>query len=236
MPATLADHLTHAILQTDIPSLANERVRVRPTADNVLVERQSDERTFKGIVLPFSDRISCQVARVLAVGPKTETVRPGQDVLFVRSIGRRVDDRELRSSDNRKVWLMGESDVVATVDESDGRLRPTGQRVLVKVEDGRRELPSGLVVMQNDTLLVVVSQVRDVGPKCSGEIKVGDHVIHHKIEPLRIDDPWLVDRFGSHLAILGKETMCRAVVEYEFGEEGRVRIEGHGYPEKVNQS
>jgi co-chaperonin GroES (HSP10) len=227
--STLPDPLVGAILQTDIPSLEHRRVRVRPTGKNVLVERQNDSREYKGLIVPTADRYSCQVARVIAVGPDVDEVKIGQDAIFVRSIGRKVDDRELRSSAGRKVWLMEQKDIVAVVDEGSRMLAPTAKRVLIRLPDDRRELPSGLVIFQGESLLVVVSEVLGLGPKASSEVHVGDKVIHHKVEPLQIDDPWLIDRFGARLGVLGHEEMCRAVVEYAEGEEGQVRITGHGY-------
>jgi co-chaperonin GroES (HSP10) len=227
--ATLSDPLVGAILQTDIPSLENRRVRVRPTGKNVLVERQNDSREYKSIIIPTADRYGCQVARVIAIGPQVDEVKVGQDAVFVRSVGRKVDDRELRSSAGRRVWLMEQKDIVAVVDETSGKLLPTDKRVLLRLPDDRRELPSGLVIFQGESLLVVVSEVLAVGPKASGEVQPGYKIIHHKIEPLQIDDPWLIDRFGARLAVLGHEELCRAVVEYAEGEEGRVRITGHGY-------
>ena len=233
--STLNDRIVGAVLETDIPSLEGQRVHVRPTAGNVLVERQSDERVFRGVILPFSDRISCQIARVIAVGANVKGVTAGQDAVFVRSIGRKVDDRELRSSNGKKVWLMSEDDIVATVDRDAGKLCPTRDRVLIRLPADRKEMPSGLIVMQSaETLMVVVSEVLGVGPKTSGEVQPGHHVIHHNVEPLKIDDPWLIEKFGERLGILGKETMCRAIVEYEPGEKDRIRIEGHGYASKLS--
>jgi len=214
-------------LTTDIPSLKNVKVSIRPTGAHVLVERQQDMRMYRGVVLPYADKIACQTARVLAVGPKVEGVAAGDEVLFVNTVGRKVDDRELRTETGHKVWLLEEKDCVAILGEKS--LIPCGERILVKLPPAYRQLPSGIIMLQQEALMVVVSDVLGIGPKVH-EVRVGDKVVHHKIEPLYVDNPWLKDRYGENLGMLGKETLCKAVVEYADGDQ---EVSGQGYPVRV---
>ena len=210
-----------AVLKSDSHNLT---VHIRPTAENVLVERSPSERIHNGIIMPFSDNWNIQVSKVLAIGPRVTGLRVGDSVVHIKVIGRRVDDKELETKAGKRVWLMKSDDCLAVLDVETGSLKPTADRLLVRLPPDQRELGSGIVIVEEESLLIKVSQVLGIGPKVK-EVKSGDNVIHHKIEPVRIDDPELTSKFGERLGIIKEET-CQATVQYF---DGDTPVTGHGY-------
>jgi co-chaperonin GroES (HSP10) len=223
----VASEAHEAAVFTDIPSLGDRRVVVKPCGDKVLVERQDDLRQIGHILLPFSNRFDVQMARVLAVGPRVQDIKPGMRVAHVRVIGLRVDDRELRARSGRKLWMMESKDCLAYEIEGVG-LQPTRDRVLLKLAPAKKTLPSGLEVVQDESTLVQIAQVLAVGPKVQ-DVDIGDLVLHHRVKPVRIDDPEVITKYGDRLGILYQKD-CEAKVEFTDGEplpkiEGYARVE-----------
>ncbi len=96
------------------------KVKLRPLADRVVVERdEADERTAGGIVLPDKAKEKINRGKVIAVGDGKLNdegkrvplqVKPGDHVLFGRYGG---DDFKL---DDEEWLLIRESDILAVID------------------------------------------------------------------------------------------------------------------------
>ena len=97
-------------------------INLRPLADRLIVEPiEQEEKTPSGIILPETAKEKPQEGKVLAVGPgrKDEEgeripmdVKEGDRVLYAKYAG-----TEVKLTDDRKVLVLKESDVLAIVEK-----------------------------------------------------------------------------------------------------------------------
>ena len=97
-------------------------INLKPLADRLIVEPiEQEEKTASGIILPETAKEKPQEGEVLAVGPgrKDEDGKPipmdvkeGDRVLYAKYAG-----TEVKLSDDRKVLVLKESDVLAIVEK-----------------------------------------------------------------------------------------------------------------------
>ena len=97
-------------------------INLRPLADRLIVEPiEQEEKTASGIILPETAKEKPQEGKVLAVGPgrKDEEgeripmdVKEGDRVLYAKYAG-----TEVKLTDDRKVLVLKESDVLAIVEK-----------------------------------------------------------------------------------------------------------------------
>jgi chaperonin GroES len=98
------------------------KINLKPLADRLIVEPiEQEETTASGIILPETAKEKPQEGNVLAVGPgrKDEDGKPipmdvkeGDRVLYAKYAG-----TEVKLSDDRKVLVLKESDVLAIVEK-----------------------------------------------------------------------------------------------------------------------
>ena len=97
-------------------------IKLKPLGDRVVVEPiEQEEKTASGIILPETAKEKPQEGKVLAVGPgrKDEEgeripmdVKEGDRVLYAKYAG-----TEVKLTDDRKVLVLKESDVLAIVEK-----------------------------------------------------------------------------------------------------------------------
>ena len=98
------------------------KINLKPLADRLIVEPiEQEEKTASGIILPETAKERPQEGNVLAVGPGRKDdegeripmdVKEGDRVLYAKYAG-----TEVKLSDDRKVLVLKESDVLAIVEK-----------------------------------------------------------------------------------------------------------------------
>jgi len=103
--------------------MAEFKLKMKPLGDRVIVEpSEQEEKTASGIILPETAKEKPQEGKVLAVGPGKfddegkkrlpMDVKVGDTVLFAKYAG-----SEIKVEGDRKVIVMRESDILATIEE-----------------------------------------------------------------------------------------------------------------------
>jgi len=97
-------------------------INLRPLADRLIVEPiEQEEKTASGIILPETAKEKPQEGTVLAIGPGRKDddgkpipmdVKEGDRVLYAKYAGTQV-----KLSDDRKVLVLKESDILAIVEK-----------------------------------------------------------------------------------------------------------------------
>ena len=97
-------------------------INLRPLADRLIVEPiEQEEKTASGIILPETAKEKPQEGTVLAIGPGRKDddgkpipmdVKEGDRVLYAKYAG-----TEVKLSDDRKVLVLKESDILAIVEK-----------------------------------------------------------------------------------------------------------------------
>jgi chaperonin GroES len=113
---------------------------VKPSGDRVLVKTGSSEaKTPGGILLPTSAEQAKNEGTVVDVGD-VQTIKAGDEVMYSRYAGTKVKVGE------QEYILMKETDVIGTKGAAMADMKPTEDRVLVKLAEGEESTSGGVIL------------------------------------------------------------------------------------------
>lgn len=180
---------------------------VKPTGDRVLVKVGSSEaKTPGGILLPTSAEQDKNEGEVVSVG-EVKSVKAGDAIMYSRFAG-----TKMKIADDEYI-IMKESDVIGTKGASVADLKPTEDRLLVKVAEEESSSAGGVLLTTASAEKPNVGEVLAVGPGTKGEdgelkapsMKAGDQVLYSKYTGVDLedgDDKFIVIRSTEVLAVL----------------------------------
>jgi chaperonin GroES len=180
---------------------------IKPSGDRVLVKiGASEAKTPGGILLPTSAEQAKNEGTVIDVG-EVDSIKAGDDVMYSRYAGTKVKVGE------EEFIIMKESDVIGTKGASIADMKPTEDRVLVKLAETEGSTSGGVILTSASSEKPNVGEVLAVGPGTKGEdgkiqalsMKAGDQVLYSKFSGVDLedgDDKFVVVKSTDILAVL----------------------------------
>jgi chaperonin GroES len=188
-------------------TLPSKFTTVKPSGDRVLVKIGAAEaKTPGGILLPTSAEQAKNEGTVVDVGD-VETIKAGDEIMYSRYAGMKVKVGDVEHI------IMKATDVIGTKGGSIAELKPTEDRILVKLTEDEGSTAGGVILTSASSEKPSVGEVLAVGPGSKGEdgeikapsIKVGDQVLYSKFSGVDLedgDDKFVVVRSTDVLAVL----------------------------------
>lgn len=180
---------------------------VKPSGDRVLVKiSTADAQSPGGILLPTNAEQAKNEGTVVDVG-EVESIKAGDEIMYSRYAGTKMKVGE------EEFIIMKETDVIGTKGASLADMKPTEDRILVKLAEDEGSSAGGVILTSASSEKPNVGEVLSVGPGSKGEdgkiqkpsIKAGDQVLYSKFSGVDLedgDDKFIMIRGTDVLAVL----------------------------------
>eukprot|EP01025_Chloroclados_australasicus_P043621 TRINITY_DN4678_c0_g4_i1.p1 TRINITY_DN4678_c0_g4~~TRINITY_DN4678_c0_g4_i1.p1 ORF type:complete len:243 (+),score=35.55 TRINITY_DN4678_c0_g4_i1:80-730(+) len=202
-----------ATLRANATALPSQFTTVKPSGDRVLIKIGTPEaKTVGGILLPSVADSSKNEGEVVAVG-EVRTCEVSSQVLYARYAGTAV-----KIGEDEHI-VMKESDVIGVKGASMADMKPTEDRVLIKVAEADTKSAGGVLLTSQSAEKPTIGEVLAVGPGLpgppgedgkEGEVKPvncspGSQVLYAKYTGVELeedDKQYVVVRESDILAVL----------------------------------
>lgn len=202
---------------------------IRPINDNVMVARETGSKSLGLITIinQESNSIDVHISRVLAMGTRAKVstkegkIKPGDRVLSVKVVNKRVDDIDMRTADSaEKIGFIPQEHVLAVV--TDEGILPCNDVILTEATPDRKRYQS-ITLFGNDSLEIHTCKILAVGPDVSQAVP-GEYAVAPSRFGVAIDSFEVRKKFGTLKLI--KEKSVTGVANTND-------VEGQAYPEQM---
>eukprot|EP00892_Ulva_mutabilis_P001246 jgi/Ulvmu1/11121/UM071_0004.1 len=180
---------------------------VKPSGDRVVVKVGAAEaKTAGGILLPTAAESDKNEGTVVAVGTG-ESIKEGDEVLYSRYAGTHV-----KVGEDEQI-IMKEADVIGIKGASMSAMKPTEDRILIRVAEDEVESSGGVILTAQSAEKPNIGEVVAVGPGRKGEdgemqvpkCSAGAQVLYSKYSGVELEEDgvqFVVVRETDLLAVL----------------------------------